>query len=324
MVICRTPLRVSLFGGGTDIEAFWCEEDGCVLSSTINKYIYVIVKKSFDKLMHIKYFREEVVEAVRDIKHDLIREAMYKTGVTEGIDIAVLSDIPHTGSGLGSSGSLTVGLLNALYTYAGAPSPSLSTLAQQACEIEISILNKPVGKQDQYIAAYGGLNVIEFKCDGCVEVKPVTLQYNICRELKKNLLLFYTGMGHKAEDILKEQGRLVVNTRPVLQKMKRQVYDALDIMSKADVDRLGLLMKEGWSMKRQLTDKISNGSIDGMIERAFKAGASGAKITGAGGGGFLLVFCSPSCREAVRSTMRDLIELDFDFEKSGTQILVND
>lgn len=322
MIITKTPLRISFFGGGTDMKQFWMEEEGCVLSCSINKYIYVIVNKSFDRLIHIKYFEQENVDSIDKVKHDLIRETMRKAGIEGGIEVVILSDIPHTGSGLGSSSTLTVGLLNAFYTYSG-KKVCKETLAQQACEIEIDILGKPIGKQDQYIASYGGLNKIVFKPNGSVKVQQVKPVYNILPVLRKYLLLFYTGIGHRSEDILEEQTRLITQTRPALRKMKEQVDDALRILSGGDLEKLGALMQEGWRLKCQLASQISNNYLNALIKRAFKAGAMGAKITGAGGGGFLLILCKPELHESVRNELFDLTEFDFDFESGGTEVLMD-
>lgn len=319
LIITKTPLRISFFGGGTDMKQFWREEEGCVLSCSINKYIYVIVNKSFDRLIHIKYFEQETVDSIDKIKHDLVRETMRKAGIEGGIEVVILSDIPHTGSGLGSSSTLTVGLLHAFYSYSGRK-VSKEVLAQQACEVEIDILGKPIGKQDQYIAAYGGLNKIVFQPNGTVKVQQVKTEYHILPVLRKNLLLFYTGIGHRSEDILEEQTRMITQTRPVLRKMKEQVNDAIRILSDEDLEKLGALMQEGWTLKCQLASQISNNWLNGLIERAVKAGAMGAKITGAGGGGFLLILCKPELQEAVRKELEGLTEFDFDLEAGGTEL----
>ncbi len=300
------------------MERFWSLEDGCVLSCTINKYIYVILKESYDGRIHIRCFEDENVDSVEQIKHDLIREALRLTGIKNGIEITILSDIPHTGSGLGSSSSLTVGLLNALYTFKGIEVEA-DTLAHLACNIEINVLGKPIGKQDQYIAAFGGMRVLTFKSDGDVEVKAVEPEYDIYKVLEKHLLLFYTGVGRKAEGILKEQNRLINDTRPILRDMKNQVVKAIDIITKADIKRFGDLMYEGWMMKKQLAGEISNSWINETIDKAFDAGASAAKITGAGGGGFLLIFCQPEFHDSVRRALGNLKEFQFSFERQGTK-----
>jgi D-glycero-alpha-D-manno-heptose-7-phosphate kinase len=323
LIITRTPLRISFFGGGTDIERFWSQEDGCVLSCTIDKYIYVIVKESYDGRIHIRCFEDESVDSVDEIKHDLIREAMRLTGIKTGIEITILSDIPHTGSGLGSSSSLTVGLLNALYAFKGIELKK-DALAQLACDIEINILGKPIGKQDQYIAAFGGMRVLTFKSNGNVEVQAVEPAYDIYKILKDHLLLFYTGVGRKAEGILEEQNRLINNTRPILREMKNQVAKASDIIARADIKGFGELMREGWIMKKQLASEISNSWINETIEKAYAAGALAAKITGAGGGGFLLIFCEPEFHDSVRNALGELKEFPFSFERQGsTKLFLN-
>ncbi|HEX2927241.1 MAG TPA: GHMP kinase [Ruminiclostridium sp.] len=321
MILTRTPMRISLFGGGTDLKAFWQEEEGCVLNCTINKYIYVIVKKSFDQLIHVNYFEQEEAETVDNIRHDLVRETMLRTGIRGGVEVVILSDIPHTGSGLGSSSSLTVGLLNAFYAYSG-KKVSAETLSQQACEIEIDVLGKPIGKQDQYIAAYGGLNKILFRPDGSVKVEKVMQGADIVPDLQKYLLLFYTGIGHSSEKILREQSGLITQTRPVLRKIKEQVDEAIKIMSAGKMEGLGPLMQEGWELKSRLASQISGNGVGSLVERALKAGATGAKITGAGGGGFLMVFCKPELHNSVRSELNSLKELDFELEQDGAKILL--
>ncbi|MDP4179626.1 MAG: GHMP kinase [Bacillota bacterium] len=320
MIVTKTPLRISFFGGGTDIERFWSSENGCVLSCTINKFIYVLVKESYDGRIHIKSFEQETVDCIYQIKHDLVREALIKVGLKGGIEIVILSDIPHTGSGLGSSSSLTVGLLKAFYEYMKID-VTADTLARQACEIEIDILGKPIGKQDQYIAVYGGLRVLTFKPDGMVDVMDVEPGYDVYGVLKSHFLLFYTGIGRKAECILKEQTQAINHTRPLLKKMKDQVPAALEIIMDADMEKFGQLMYDGWIMKKQLASNISNDWINELVQKAFDAGASAAKITGAGGGGFLLVFCEPYRHKNVRLALKSLKEYDFRFEREGTKVL---
>ena len=320
MVISKTPLRISFFGGGTDLEKFTCEEDGAVLSCTIDKYIYVIVKASKDNKIHIKYFEQENVDCIDEIKHTIVREAMRKTGIIGYVEVEILTEVPYTGTGLGSSSSLTVGLLNAFYAYKN-EEVSDEELARQACDIEISILRKTIGKQDQYIAAYGGLNIIRFKPDSTVSVQPIDPGYDIYSALQKYLLLFYTGIGRKAESILEEQTKHISCTRPILRKMKEQVEVAYNIILSNNLEQIGPLMQEGWNMKRQLASEISNERIDELIELAIKAGATGTKITGAGGGGFILVFCEPEKKYMVRRALSQLKEFRFSFDKCGTQLL---
>jgi D-glycero-alpha-D-manno-heptose-7-phosphate kinase len=248
---------------------------------------------------------------------------MLKAGIDGGVDVVILSDIPHTGSGLGSSSSLTVGLLNAFYRYRGIEVSS-EILAQQACEIEIDVLKKPIGKQDQYIAAYGGLNLIRFKPGGMVDVHPVEPGYDVYSELGKYLLLFYTGIGRKAEGILAEQSTQIPRTRPILREMKEQVASAMKFIFDTDIEQIGHLMRSGWTKKKQLAAKVSNIHINRLIEKTFEVGATGAKITGAGGGGFLLVFCKPEFHNYVRSVLTGLKEYHFTFDKQGSRVLLSD
>lgn len=322
LIITKTPLRISLFGGGTDLESFWHAEEGCVLSTAIDKYIYVIVKERFDEMIYLGYSQKEIVSSVNEVWHDLIREAMRLTGVSRGVEIVTLADIPSSGSGLGSSSSLTVGLLNALYTYQGEIVPA-ETLARQACQIEIEVLGRPIGKQDQYIAAYGGLRSFRFLPDGTVDLEAVPCTAETRRDLRDHLLLFYTGVGRKAESILAEQNDRVPETRGLLRQMRDQAKTARNALARGDVRCLGSLMKEAWNLKRQLSSKISNPAIEEMVQRAYGAGALGAKITGAGGGGFLLVFAPPETHTAVRRALSELKEFDFQFAREGSKVMLD-
>ena len=248
---------------------------------------------------------------------------MRKTGINGGIEVEILTEVPCTGTGLGSSSSLTVGLLNAFYAYKN-EEVSNEELARQACDIEINILGKMIGKQDQYIAAYGGLNIIRFKPDSTVSVQPIDPRYDIYSELQNYLLLFYTGIGRKAECILEEQNKHISCTRPILRKMKEQVEVAYNIILNSNLEQFGPLMQEGWMMKKQLASEISNDGIDELIELAIKAGATGTKITGAGGGGFILVFCEPEKKYMVRKALSQLTEFRFSLEKCGTRLLCDE
>jgi len=323
MIITQTPLRISLVGGGTDLEAFYSIEDGMVLSAAIDKYVYVIVKERFDDKIYINYSRKEIVDRVDEIEHELVREAMRITGVESGVEITTLADIPSEGSGLGSSSSLTVGLLNALYQYQGEQVPP-ERLAQEACEIEIERCNKPIGKQDQYIAAYGGVRTFTFRSDGSVAVEKLPLSDAGMRKLGSNLLLFYTNKTRKSADILREQRELTPHKLDDLRAIKSLVPRARDIiLSGNNFDELGHLLHENWLRKRELASKITNGDIDDMYQRALDAGALGGKISGAGGGGFLLLYVPRSKQDAVREALSDLRELPFLLERDGSKVIFN-
>lgn len=322
MIIVQTPLRVSFLGGGTDFPEFYKVEGGAVLSTAIDKYIFVTVKRRFDRKLRVGYTRTEMVDRVDEIQHELIREALRKTGVHEGIEITTMGDIPSAGSGLGSSSTVTVGALHALYTLLG-KIVTAEQLAREACEIELSILKKPIGVQDQYIVAYGGLRFLEFFPDGRVNCEKVELEPAQRRLLNDNLMLFFTGVTRSAEGILVEQRRNIEQRWELLQELKRMAYLARQELREGNIDILGELLHQGWELKKKLAERISNGEIDAMYAAARKAGAVGGKITGAGGGGFLLLYCPYEKQEAVRSALHGLQELPFRLEHDGTKVIFN-
>jgi D-glycero-alpha-D-manno-heptose-7-phosphate kinase len=322
MIITQTPLRISFFGGGTDFREYFEQEGGLVLSTAIDKYIFVTIKERFDDKIRVGYTRTEFVDSVDEVEHELVREALRMTGIRKGIEINTMADIPSEGSGLGSSSTVTVGLLNAMYAYLGEPVHA-ETLARQACEIEINILGKPIGVQDQYIAAYGGQRMINFCPDGSVEMVRAEMTPRLARRLSSNLMLFYTGLARKAESVLTEQKAGMDERKPVLRAMKKLATDARGYIEEGDLDAFGHLLHEAWMLKKQMASKISNGQIDEMYDTARQAGALGGKITGAGGGGFLLLYCPPEHQERVRDALAHLHELPFGFEHDGTKVIFN-
>lgn len=322
MIISQTPLRISFVGGGTDLKSFYGAEDGMVISSAIDKYVYVIVKERFDEKIYINYSVKEIVEDVSEIKNELVREAMKKAGVKNGVEITTLADIPSSGSGLGSSSSVTVGLLNALYHYMG-KQVTAEQIAVEACEIEIDICKKPIGKQDQYIAAYGGLNTITFHPDERVSVSKLSIFNDNYLGFSSNLLLFYTNKTRSADVILKKQKKDTENKREVLRKMRSFVGTASACIIDGDFNGVGEILHENWLLKKSLVNSISNPDIDKMYEKALKAGASGGKICGAGGGGFLLLYVSKENQDAVRDSLRNYRELPFMLDHYGSRIIFN-
>lgn len=322
MIIVQTPLRVSFFGGGTDFKDFFLREGGCVLTSAIDKYIFVTIKKRFDKKLRVGYTRTEVVDNISEIQHELIREALNITRINDGVEITTMGDIPSAGSGLGSSSTVAVGALHAMYTLLD-EIVTRERLAREACEIEIDRLHKPIGIQDQYIAAYGGLRFLEFTQDGKVLVTRVELSESKIRRLNENLLLFYTGRTRRSDDILDEQQRNIDVRLEILHQMKQLAYQACDELHLGNLDALGELLHESWELKKQLASRISNGEIDEIYQSARKSGAIGGKITGAGGGGFLLLYCPHDKQEAVRNTLSRLQELPFQLEPDGSKVIFN-
>lgn len=322
MIISQTPLRISFFGGGTDFRGFYEQEPGMVLSSAIDKYIFVTIKERFDDKIRVGYTRTELVDSIDEVEHELVRECLRRTGITCGVEINTMADIPSEGSGLGSSSTLTVGLLHAMYMYLGTPKDH-AALAREACEIEIDVLKKPIGVQDQYIAAFGGQRVLQFCPDNAVEVQQVMMQPSLARRLNQNLILLYTNVPRKAESVLHEQRENIEDRRSVLREMKRMVAVGRAALEEGALDEFGLLLDDAWRLKKQLASKVSNPAIDDLYDAAIKAGALGGKITGAGGGGFLLLYCPREKQDDVRSALRRLPELPFHLERDGTKIIFN-
>ncbi len=321
MIIVQTPLRISFFGGGTDFPSYYTAEGGCVLSTSIDKYIFVTIKHRFDDLIRIGYTRTELVDRVDRVEHELIREALNKTGLQKGIEINTTGDIP-AGSGLGSSSTVTVGALNAMYTLKN-EIVSQERLAREACEIEIDCLGKPIGVQDQYIAAYGGLRFLEFKPSGRVVAETINLEPQVKTRLNESLLLFFTGKTRIAANILAEQKENINQRLDILGEMKALAYKARDELMTGNIDALGILLHESWQLKKQLASQISNGEIDNWYQAAMQAGALGGKITGAGGGGFFLIYAPLEKREKVRRALHHLRELPFRLEPDGSKVIFN-
>ena len=322
MIITQTPLRISFFGGGTDFPQFFDREEGWVLSSAIDKYIFVTIKERFDRRIRVGYTSTELVDQIDELQHELVRECLRKTGITQGVEIATMGDIPAEGSGLGSSSTVTVGLLNAMYSHLNQP-VDYERLAREACEIEINVLNKPIGVQDQYIAAYGGQRFIRFCGNHRIAVEPLGLAAAQYRQLNRRLMLFYTNITRKAESVLAEQvDKLAVNL-DLLRAMKQLALVAKECLSAEAFDDFGTLLDESWHLKKQLASRISNGVIDEIYAAARQAGALGGKITGAGAGGFLLLYCQPHKQDEVRRALGALTEVPFGLERDGTKVIFN-
>jgi D-glycero-alpha-D-manno-heptose-7-phosphate kinase len=322
MIITQTPLRIGLLGGGTDLPSYYREHGGRVLNCAIDKYVYVIVKQRFDDEIYINYSKKEIVSRVADIQHELVREAMLMTGVTGGIEITTLADIPSSGSGLGSSSAVTVGLLHALYAYTGRQ-VSAAELAEGACTIEIERCGKPIGKQDQYIAAFGGIRDLRFGPGEDVSCEELGLSSSERVALQQQVMLFYTGITRKADTILAEQNANVAATLPQLDLLRDLAGFAVKRLRSGDVDAIGPALRESWEAKRTLASGVSNDQVDGAVSRALEAGASGVKLTGAGGGGFLVVLCPMERQRAVRDSLGDMRELPVRLERFGSRIVLN-
>ena len=322
MIVTQTPLRISFAGGGTDFKGFYEKDYGAVVSTAIDKFIFVVLKERFDDKIRIGYTRTEMVDSVDDIQHELAREAMRMVGVTRGVEISTMADIPSAGSGLGSSSTVTVGLLNALYAFKG-ESVTAETLARQACEIEIGVLGKPIGKQDQYIAAYGGLRYFKFMPDEQVETTHIYLDPGAKQRLAESLLLFYTGVTRRSSTVLTEQKSNIVSKMAVLTDMRNQADELARQLKLGAVASVGQTLREGWIKKKQLASGITNPDIDNLFELAMSAGAIGGKVTGAGGGGFFLVCTPPENRASVRKKLAHLRELPIRLERDGSKVIFN-
>lgn len=321
MIIIQAPLRTSLFGGGTDFPDYFLEHGGCVLTSAIDKYIFVAIKQRFDNKLRVGYTHTELVDTVDEIRHELIREAFRLTGIDRGIEITTMGDIPSEGSGLGSSSTVTVGALHAMYALKRELVVA-EKLAREACHIEIDLLKKPIGIQDQYIAAYGGLRFIEFMPGtGEVQSTRIDLDEAAKRRLNHNLLLFFTGMTRKSDTILSEQKENIRSRESVLTEMKQIAGVARDKLQAGEVDAIGELLHESWMLKKQLASKVSNPDVDDLYRLALNAGATGGKIAGAGGGGFLLLYCPLERQERLRQELSRLQELPFSLGQDGSKVI---
>jgi D-glycero-alpha-D-manno-heptose-7-phosphate kinase len=281
----------------------------------------VTIKKRFDAKIRVGYTRTEIVDQVDEVQHELIREAMHLTGIQKGVEVTTMGDIP-AGAGLASSSAVTVGSLHAMYTYLG-ESVTTSQLALEACDIEITRLKKPIGVQDQYICALGGFRFLEFHPDGKVVSERIELDPRLRNRLNESLLLFYTGMTRQADSILGEQKENIRNSRKLLHRIKHMACLAREELMAGNLDIIGELLHENWMLKKQLASRVSNTTIDAIYDAALKAGATGGKITGAGGGGFFLLYCPSDRREAVRDALGSIEEVPFNLEPDGSKVIFN-
>lgn len=319
MIITRTPLRISFTGGGTDICDYYRQNTGAVVNAAIDKYIYITVNKKFDNSIRVSYSKTEIVPTVEELHHELVRECLKLTGITGGIEITSVSDIP-SGTGLGSSSSFTVGVLNALFTYTH-QNLTPRQMAELACKIEIDILGHPIGKQDQFAAAYGGFNYFAFNSDDTVDRKRIRLSELDLKRLEGKLMLFYTGIKRKADTVLKEQKENTAAKIDALHYMK-SLADGMynELYTNGVNENFGKALAIGWDKKRSLADKITNSQIDDCYEAGIAAGATGGKLLGAGGGGFLLFYCDEQYQDAVRRAV-GLQETVFRFDTHGSTVV---
>jgi len=326
MIISRTPVRLPLGGGGTDIASYYSRFGGFFVSAAIDKYNYIALKRRFEDGFRVSYRETEIVASVDNIRQPIIREALKLVGVRDYLEIVSIADVPGR-AGVGGSSSYAVGALNALHSY-NRDSVSRQALAEEACHIEIDVLKEPIGKQDQYVAAFGGINCYEIEKEGTVHVSVLGLSSHTVAELEGNLLLFYTGIKRNASKILGQikcnEERGIGRVIDSMHKIKKIGYDVRDALKSGDLHRFGELMDLHWQTKKNLSDEVSNDRIDQIYEVAKQNGAVGGKIMGAGGGGFF-VFYSGNQKEKLRNAMsrHGLREVRFRFDFEGSKIVLN-
>ena len=315
MIITKTPLRIGLVGGGTDIPEYYKNYGGLLISAAINKYIYIIVNKKFDHKIRVSYSSTEIVDTVNEIKHPSVREAMKLLDIDGGIEILSVSDIPSTGTGLGSSSTFLVGLLNALHAYKS-EFASREQLAEEAIKIERKILREPGGMQDQYMASFGGINMLKFNENDSVYVNPVTLNYEKLEKLKDNMSLLYTGIGHDSAGLHHGIRDEISKHIDDYDRMKQYTNDFYHALYDMDIKKLGQLLNKNWYSKKALYKEISTSMVDDYYSKALSLGAYGGNLIGAGGGGFLVFIIDRENKHRLQELGLREIEFDFDFEGS--------
>jgi D-glycero-alpha-D-manno-heptose-7-phosphate kinase len=328
VVISRTPLRVGFVGGGSDLLAFANEYGGAVVSTTIDKYIHVLVTTRFEDSLRVSYSQTEIVDRLDELEHELVREALRVAGIPRKVEIVTVADVPSQGTGLGSSSAVLVGVLNALFAFQGILKGP-DELAHEAARIEIDVLGKPIGRQDHWAAAYGGLQLLRFGPGDGVRRDPVALSEATREALERKLLIFYTGQQRPAADVLRKIEASIREGTAVQERLARKRDAAIDLYGRlaggdVDLDAVGHLLHDDWLLKRALDDAVSNDGIDELYEAARSAGAIGGKLLGAGGGGFLLFYVPEPAQAAVRQELRSLRELPFRFEPHGSRIVYID
>jgi len=322
MIIVQTPLRISFAGGGTDLPQYYKRRGGGVVSAAIDKATFVIVSTRYDDKVYVNYSRKEIVDSAEQVQHELVREAMKVTGIQHGVEVTLLSDIPSGGSGLGSSSSFTVGLLNAFYQHRG-EQVGPDRLAREACEVEINRCKKPIGKQDQYIAAFGGIAAFAFESDDSVHVERIGLTDEQVLNLSSNLFLFYSGQTRSADDILVQQTRRTPENLEQLDRLKGLAQLTRTALRIGDFDAIGGILDESWTLKRTLAAQITNDRLNEMVRLAKKGGALGAKVCGAGGGGFVLIYCPPRHHQSLLETMNGYRRMPILLEPDGSKVIFN-
>jgi D-glycero-alpha-D-manno-heptose-7-phosphate kinase len=327
MIVSRAPVRFSLGGGGTDLPSYAREHGGFVVAAAVDKFVFVCVARRFYNNIRLAYSETEIVDSADQVKHRIFRSALQETGVLRGVELHSLADVPAN-SGLGSSSTFTVAVLNGLHAYKREFVPA-EQLAREACHIEIDLLKEPIGKQDQYIAAYGGISAMTFNQDGTVDVERLPLREEVIDELESNLIIYYSGIERAASTVLKEQAKAITENKDAaverMHRIKALGYDTRRILLSGDVDAYGEMLHEHWTNKRKLASNMADSTIDEHYEAARNAGAIGGKLMGAGGGGFFMFYVRAAERRKVHDvlTARGLRPMRFRFDFDGARIMVN-
>jgi D-glycero-alpha-D-manno-heptose-7-phosphate kinase len=306
MIVSKTPFRLSFFGGGSDLPSYYMQEEGCVISTSINKYLYITVNEKFDQSIRLSYSLTENVSETKHLQHDIVRNILSSFDIKTGIEITSVSDLPSNGTGMGSSSAFAVGLINALYKYLKITKPNPEALAVMACGIEIDMCGKTIGKQDQFACSYGGFNEFVFKRNSVI-VNKIKISDSIKEELEENIILLYTNTSRMANDILKEQSLNTesnISTMNNLKEMVKLAHSFKDNVIKQNISDLGKMLDYSWHLKKNLTDNISNSELDELYNYCMTLGAMGGKILGAGGGGFMLIYADPIVQDKIRQELR--------------------
>lgn len=323
MIISKTPLRMSFAGGGSDLASYYQKFGGAVVSTTIDKYVYIAVNKKFDEGVRVSYSKTEEVLSSNLVEHHLVKECLRMMDIPGGIEITSIADIPSKGSGLGSSSAFTVGLLNALNAFKG-KYVSAGKLGFDSCRIEIDICGEPIGKQDQYASAFGGFNFIKFNQDDTVDVDPIIITKDMHENIEKNIIMFYTGITRSASAILAKQTQIMntdVDKQQVMHEMVKLAYDLRDELHRGNLDSFGEILHQNWILKKRISDNISTSAIDDYYQIGIDNGAVGGKILGAGAGGFLMFYAPSDTHDRITHKLSSLKRVDVKFENSGSKII---
>jgi D-glycero-alpha-D-manno-heptose-7-phosphate kinase len=306
MIVSKTPFRISFFGGGSDLPSYYMQEEGCVISTSIDKYLYITASKKFDQSIRLSYSVTENVAETKNLQHDIVRNILEEFKIKTGIEITSVSDLPSNGTGMGSSSAFAVGLINALFKYSEGAKPNSEALALMACAVEIDMCEKTIGKQDQFACAYGGFNEFIFKKNSVI-ANPINISQSVKEELEENMLLLYTNTSRLANDILKEQSLNTesnLTTMNSLREMVKLAHIFKDKVTRQNLEDVGEMLDYSWQLKKNLTTNISNSELDELYQYCKKLGAKGGKILGAGGGGFMLVYADPKSQEKIKKELR--------------------